>query len=100
MSKAERNCCLLSSLFLLTAAWAADGPAEPVPLRRVLLTPDRLPQEMKRVQQGALVRLPRDEFEELVRRAARGAAREAPQLVEARYRAALGEESLAGTGQW
>jgi hypothetical protein len=92
--------CLLSSIVLLTTAGAGEGPTEPVPLRRVLLTPDRLPQEMKRVQQGALVRIPRDEFEELVRRAARGAGREVPQLVEARYRAALAEEALVGTGQW
>ena len=74
---------------------------DPVPLRRLLITPDRLPEEMKRLRQAALVRLPRAEFEDLVRRAARGvAARNPPRLVEARYRAALTDLALAGTAQW
>lgn len=82
-----------------------EPPAEaddPVPLRRVWLAPERVAAEMGRVKQGTLVRLPRAEFEERVRRAARGqaAGRRVPRLVEASYRAALVDTALVGSGQW
>ena len=49
-----------------------------------------------------LVKLPRDEFERLVHRAAlAGAARkEPPRLVEARYHAELADNALIGSCQW
>ena len=50
-----------------------DAPADlpdPVPMKRVWLSPDRLAQELDRIQPGVLVKLPLGEFEELVRQAA------------------------------
>src|SRR5262249_25504766 len=75
---------------------------DPIPLRRVLLPPERLPQEMDRVRQGVLMQMSQEEFEARVARTARvvEAAKTPPRLVEARYRAALRESSLARTGQW
>lgn len=79
-----------------------DAAPEPLPLRRVVVPPERLPAELERVRQGLLVQLPRAEFEERVARAARAveAARTPPRLVEARYRATLTDAHLVGTGQW
>jgi hypothetical protein len=80
------------------------GPAEnektpaPLPLRRLLLTPEQLPRQLKRLRDGVLVRLPREEFEARVRRASRPPA--PPRLVEARYRAALTDSALVGSAQW
>src|SRR5262245_56834448 len=105
----------LLGLAVSLAAWAVGPPvpaerpapdeavADPVPLRRVLLTPDRLPAALNRVKDGVLTRLPRDEFESLVRRAglAAAAGRSGPRLVEARYRARLTDAgALAGTAGW
>src|SRR5260370_22704368 len=57
---------ILSScqLVILSAA-AAEPPAlpDPVPLRRLLISPERLPFELQRARQGALVQMTRDEFE-------------------------------------
>jgi hypothetical protein len=80
---------------------AADELADPVPIQRVLITAEQLPKEIQRVQQGVLVQLPRAEFEERVQKAAKAQApKNAPRLIEARYRASLGENGLSGTGQW
>jgi hypothetical protein len=69
--------------------------------RRLLLAPERLPEELKRVQDGVLVRLPLAEFDALVGRAGKAGARKVPpRLLEARYHATLKEESLIGEGQW
>ncbi len=69
--------------------------------RRLLLPPERLPEELKRVQDGVLVRLPAPEFDALVERAAQAVKRKfPPRLLEARYHAMLQEESLIGEGQW
>ncbi|HTU92520.1 MAG TPA: hypothetical protein VMF69_20735 [Gemmataceae bacterium] len=69
--------------------------------RRLLLPPERLPEELKRVQDGVLVRLPSADFDALVERAAQAIKRKiAPRLLEARYHAMLKEESLFGEGQW
>jgi hypothetical protein len=60
-----------------------------------------LPQELKRVQDGVLHRLPVSEFDTLVERATRTLARKvSPRLLEARYHAVLKEEALVGDGQW
>jgi hypothetical protein len=99
-------CLVVACLLLLGTGYAVLGTTEslpdPVPLRRLLLPPERVPEEMKRLGQGTLKQLPRDEFEGLVRRAARAgeAARKGPRLVEARYRARLVNNDLAGTVEW
>src|SRR5262249_22734469 len=96
--------CLLVSLSpcLLVPPSPCRAQTDPLPLRRVLVPPERVPQEMERVRQGVLVQLSQEEFEARLARAGRAvdAGRNPPRLVEARYRAALREGSLAGTGQW
>ena len=70
-------------------------------LRRLLLSPQRLEEELKRVKEGVLVRLPLAELDTLVERATRaGSRKDPPRLLEARYHATLKEESLIGEGQW
>jgi hypothetical protein len=67
----------------------------------MLLSPEHLPEALKRVQDGVLVRMPVAEFDALVDSAARAGARKAaPRLLEARYHATLKEDSLIGEGQW
>jgi hypothetical protein len=94
------------SLVLGLAAFAAESPAtlpDPLPLRRVLLSPERLQEELKKVREGVLVQMPRDEFEARVQRAARAVPRIAPRLAEAHYRATLRDgaaPSLGGSGEW
>lgn len=75
---------------------------DPVPLRRLLISPERLSVELQRVRQGTLLQMPRDEFEARVAEAARAgeALKNPPRLVEARYRARLLDAGLVGTGQW
>jgi hypothetical protein len=69
--------------------------------RRQFLSPERLPQELKRVGDGVLVRLPLAEFEARVERAKKALGRRpVPRLIEARYRAVLQEDALVGDGQW
>jgi hypothetical protein len=97
---------LAAACLVLGTAYSAlstpDELPDPLPLRRVLLPPERVPEEMKRLGQGLLRQLPRDDFEDLVRRAARGseAARKVPRLVAAHYRARLVNTDLTGTAQW
>jgi hypothetical protein len=81
---------------------AQQLPAEPVPIQRIVLPPERLEAEMQRVRQNVLTRMPRENFEKLLREAARAhdAARMPPRLVEARYRAKLSGEALLGTADW
>src|SRR5438067_4918484 len=79
----------------------AQTTDDPLPLRRVVLPPERVAAELERAGRGALVPLPRDRFEELVRRAAAGVARQPPpRLVEARYRATLADQALVGGADW
>src|SRR5262245_21731256 len=77
---------------------------DPVPLRRVLIAPERVPAEMERAGHKRLVQMTRDEFEALVQRAARAgeaAGVKQPRLVEARYlRARLAQDALVGGGEW
>src|SRR5262249_22368822 len=96
------NCQLSMSLLLLALLALPVLGNDPLPLRRVLLPPYHLPQEMYRARQGVLMQMSQEEFEVRVARAARvvEAAKTPPRLVEARYRAALRESALVGTGQW
>jgi hypothetical protein len=105
LSFAWRFPIVAALVLVLPAAWCLSAPDElpdPVPMQRVLLSPERLAEEMERVKQGALVQLPRGEFEEQVHKAAKALApKNGPRLIEARYRASLVENGgLAGTGQW
>jgi hypothetical protein len=83
----------------------ADGqsPAlpDPIPLRRVLVSPERLPFEMQRTGQGLLTQMTRADFEAQVTAAARAteALKNPPRLVEAHYRARLVDTALVGTAQ-
>src|SRR5260370_260449 len=96
---------ILSScqLVILSAA-AAEPPAlpDPVPLRRLLISPERLPFELQRASGGVRVRMPGEDSEPQVARAPKAGEemKTPPHLVEARYRAKLVESALVGTGQW
>ncbi|MFO0879014.1 MAG: hypothetical protein U0840_16850 [Gemmataceae bacterium] len=94
---------LTLAVVALAAQAEPDPPADPIPLRRVLLAPDKLAAELAREKDGVLVRMARRDFEALVRKAAavQGSAQAPPQLVEARYRASFGDsQALVGTAQW
>lgn len=85
----------------LAAGFPGDEPADPVPIRRILLPADQLPRELERVKQGVLRLMPRAEFEEKVRQAAWAVAgKGSPRLTEARYRATLTDGGLVGSGSW
>ncbi len=77
-------------------------PRESIPsFRRLLLSAEQLPEEMNRVRDGVLVRLPRAEFEALVDRATQATAKKVPPLLlEAHYHAKLKDDALFGEGQW
>ncbi len=77
-------------------------PESPVPLRWILINPDRLPQELERVKQGTLVQLARSDFEEQLRQAGNAvqAQKNPPRLTEGRYQAVLADSALVGVGQW
>src|SRR5437868_1255023 len=68
---------------------AGDASGDLLPITRIFLKPDRLARELHHLDQGALRRMPREEFEEKARRASRAlAARQGPpRLLEATYRA-------------
>ncbi len=96
-----------ATLVLLIAVAGAGGQAagedDPLPLRRVLTTPERLAQELGELKLGTLVKLPRDAFEARVRKAAAATAqaKAAARVVRAYYRAELSDESLVqGHGEW
>jgi hypothetical protein len=69
-------------------------------VRRILLQPEQLELELKRLKEGVLVQMPRMEFEQKLRDAQRRLRRRPPVLTEARYRARLEDASLTGSGQW
>jgi hypothetical protein len=106
----SRVCIILALLLLvsLSPCLLVSLPSchgqedERVPLfRRLLLSPERLEEELKRVEEGVLVRLPLAEFDALVKSATQASTRkEPPRLLEARYHATLKEEGLIGEGQW
>jgi hypothetical protein len=58
--------------------------------------------ELERARQGVLVKLPRDEFEALVQKAARAGERAAnpPRLTRAAYTARLDKNALVGSADW
>src|SRR5262245_25918270 len=95
---------------LVAATWCAratppaDAPAadDPVPIRRVLLRPAQLAEELERVRRGVLLQLPRSELQALLRRASAAVrvGRSSPALVEARYQASLNGDALVGTARW
>jgi hypothetical protein len=85
-----------------TAVVPADPPDDPFPIRRVRVTDAQLPDALKSFEPGALVRLPRDQFESRVRKASvvTAAARVTPRIVEATYTATLAGGDLTGTAEW
>jgi hypothetical protein len=90
------GCCLLPPAFSQPPA----EPADPLPVKRVSVTPERVGAEMARLGMTAVEHVPGDEFDARLRRA-RAAGRAAPQLVEARYfRAELAGDALVGKGEW
>ncbi|HVS37049.1 MAG TPA: hypothetical protein VMS17_15925, partial [Gemmataceae bacterium] len=104
-----RRCVLQPAAFLvpfcLPFLVRGDGsppPPDPIPLQRVWLTPDGVARAMERARQGLLVKMPRDDFEALVRRAAQAEAarKNPPRLVSASYQAQLTDGGLAGSWEW
>ncbi|HXG11796.1 MAG TPA: hypothetical protein VNK04_18720 [Gemmataceae bacterium] len=95
---------LVVLLLSLLPAARSEAPPETPELPPFVLRPislDRLPREMEKVRQGALVQLPFADFEERLRQARAGAAiKRPPRLLEARYRAVLKDNALHGIGQW
>src|SRR6266852_2885318 len=91
--------CILQFAFCNSAS-AAEPAAlpDPLPLRRLLISPERLPFELQRARQGALVQMTREEFETRVAEAARAgeALKNPPNLVETRYHASLIDCVLVG----
>ena len=89
-------------LTLLVGIVTVRGESPWSTIQRIEVPAEQVAAEMKRVAQGALVRLPRKEFEELVERATRAAAAQGdtPRLIQARYVASLQGDGLAGTAEW
>src|SRR5262245_5604345 len=79
---------------------APCGEDSPIALRRVFIGGDRIPQEIERQQEMALV--PRPQFEASVRKAeyVMKSNRLPVRLAEARYRAVLRDGHLTGTAVW
>src|SRR5437763_11965696 len=76
-----------------------DAPADdPFPVRRTRATEAQLPDILKPIDAGPLVRLPRGEFEGRVRAAGRVAAdaKVVPRVVDARFKAALAGTDKSG----
>jgi hypothetical protein len=95
------------AVLLAIAVGSAGGQAprdeDPLPLLRIALTPEQLVQELERFKQGALVKLPRAEFEQRVRKAAATSApaKTAARVVRANYFAELADQGLVqGRGEW
>lgn len=76
----------------------ADVPA----VRRVLVAPDRLTEELGRVPEGTLAPLTRRDFETRLRRARRAAETlsNPPRLVAANYAARLVDGGIVGNADW
>jgi hypothetical protein len=79
-----------------------DG-RDPVPIQRILIPPDRVAKELEKVQQGALIMMPRAEFEARLGRALQAvkAREQKPHLTRAHYSAELVDRAFTnGSGQW
>ncbi|MEK7215445.1 MAG: hypothetical protein AAB289_07620, partial [Chloroflexota bacterium] len=106
MTCLRRHCRLALALLLLpsgpqAASQAQPAPADPFPLRRIVIPQERIPSELER--QGVLVQMPRADFEAKVRQAtqAQKALRQQPRLIKAIYTAELnGQALIGGSGQW
>jgi hypothetical protein len=95
------NAALALSLFITLSPCHGDEEDGMPTFHRQLLPLERLPEELKRVQDGVLVRLPVAEFDALVEHAAQARTRKLPpRLLEARFHATLKDESLIGEGHW
>ena len=71
-------------VFGVLAGPAADAePLDPLPLRRVLVPPERVAAELERARQGTMVSMPRARFEALVQEAAQGRGGEGSRAAEA-----------------
>ena len=75
---------------------------EPFPFARVRVTPAQLPDALKQLDPGVLVRMPREDFEARVRKAGRAvaASRAVPRLLKAEYAATFDGSDLRGTAVW
>ncbi len=97
--------CAWVLVFCLTVPMVdGQGPpaGDPFPIQRIVVPPSRLPAELERVRQGTLVQRSREDFEALVRKAARAdEERGEARLIKATYAAELVEDSLVGGhSQW
>ena len=103
-SRSRLTALLLATMLPLGfVAFAQEPSGDPLPLMRVLISPEQLPAKLESVKNGVLVQLPRAQFEKLLSDAAKRTAdsKNTPRLIEARYRATLQKEpALVGTGQW
>jgi len=87
---------------LFLADRAAAQEADPLPIQRIQIPPERVTAEMERIRRNVLTEMPRAQFEHLVRQAAQAeaAGKAPPRLVEAHYRAEFSDAGLTGTAQW
>jgi hypothetical protein len=98
-------CCLLAAVpcgAVATPSAEAAADDDPLPIRRILLRPEQLVEELQRVRRGVLLQMPRSEFDTLTRRASAAvrAAQSPPALVETHYRARLDGDALLGSARW
>jgi hypothetical protein len=104
---------LVGSMPVLLVRAEGEDLADPFPVQRVRVVPERLSGELKRLGEASFARLPRADFEDMLRRARQNRLIAPPRLLEARYRAQLSEPapgerkqdspappSLAGTAWW
>jgi hypothetical protein len=81
-----------------------QAETDPVPLRRVLVVPERVSAELEKVRTGVLRSLPYTDLQAMLKAAARAgeAQKKRPRLVEASYSASLSlqGEALQGSGEW
>jgi hypothetical protein len=95
-----------------TPAQAVGGPVsiiypdvipveDPFPIRRLRVTETQLPDVLKQLDAGPMVRLPRSEFDARVRAAGRAIAetKMLPRIVETRFKASLVGGELVGTAE-
>ncbi len=79
------------------------GTDSPLPIQRILITPERAAKELEKVQSGSLIRLPRQEFEDRVARVlqTQKTRQQKPHLTRAHYSAEFVDRSFSdGSGKW